>query len=219
MPTNSSYFRPLHRTAVLESIDVVNATTLADLTRPTPCAGWNLADLLSHMTVQHRGFAAAARGSGADPEVWQPESVRASVIADPARTYADAARDVLDAFAADGVSEATFALPDFGPGATFPGAVAMDFHFVDYVVHGWDVAATLGLPYELPDEVAAAVLPLAMFVPDGEYRSTDGAPFGPAVEGDGDDDLGRILRHLGRRPDWNQEYSTVTGAWSDHRNA
>jgi hypothetical protein len=58
-----------------------------------------------------------------------------------------------------------------------------------------------------------------MFVPDGEYRSTDGAPFGPAVEGDGDDDLGRILRHLGRRPDWNQEYSTVTGAWSDHRNA
>jgi len=96
----------------------------------------------------------------------------------------------------------TFALPDFGPGATFPGAVAMDFHFIDYVVHGWDVAATLGAPYALPDDVVAAALPLAMFVPDGDYRAIDGAPFGPAVEAAGTDDFERILRHLGRRPDW-----------------
>ena len=58
--------RPHHRTAVTASVDVVNAVTLDDLDRPTPCAGWNLADLLAHMTVQHYGFAAAARGNGAD---------------------------------------------------------------------------------------------------------------------------------------------------------
>lgn len=101
-------------------------------------AGWDLADLLTHMTAQHRGFAAAARGSGADPAIWQPEAVVAAIRTDPAGTYAAAAHDVLDAFAADD-SEATFALPDFGPGATFPGTMAMGFHFVDYVVHGWDV--------------------------------------------------------------------------------
>ena len=136
-------------------------------------------------------------------------------LADPAGTYADAARDVLEAFAADGTADATFALPDFGPGATFPGAVAMDFHFIDYLVHGWDVAATLGISYELPADVVDAALPLALFVPDGEFRASDGAPFGPAVGAEGSedvDDLGRILAHLGRQPGWTQAYSTVTGA-------
>jgi uncharacterized protein (TIGR03086 family) len=215
MHTKSGDSRPLHRIAVLNSIEIVNAVTPADLQRPTPCAGWNLLDLLAHMTVQHRGFAAAARGSGADPEAWQPDRVRGAVLADPAGTYADAARDALDSFAADGAAEATFALPDFGPGATFPGAVAMNFHFIDYVVHGWDVAATLGIRYELPADVAAAALPLALFVPDGDFRASDGAPFGPAVSADGlenVDDLGCILLHLGRHPDWTHEYSTVTGA-------
>ena len=202
MLTNSTDFRPHHRAAVLQSIDVVDAVRLHDLNRPTPCTGWKLVDLLVHMTVQHRGFAAAARGLGADADVWPTKNVRAAVVANPAGTYADAARDVLDAFSADGASEATFALPDFGPGATFPGAVAMDFHFIDYVVHGWDVAATLGIPYELPAEVVGAALPLALFVPDGDFRAIDGAPFGPAVDAESADDLERILRHLGRRPHW-----------------
>jgi len=209
MPTNTTYFRPLHQNAVLKTIDVVDTVRLQDLNRPTPCEGWTLLDLLAHMTVQHRGFAAAARGLGADEEVWRPVSMLASVTADPAGTYAAAARDVLEAFAADGTSEATFALPDFGPGATFPGAVAMDFHFIDYVVHGWDVAATLGAPYALPDDVVAAALPLAMFVPDGDYRAIDGAPFGPAVDA-GTNDLDRILAHLGRRPDWAADTARIT---------
>jgi uncharacterized protein (TIGR03086 family) len=201
MPTNTEYFRPLHHTAVQQTIDLVDTVAPKDLDRPTPCAGWTLLDLLAHMTVQHRGFAAAARGFGADEDTWRAESVRATVSTDPADTYAAAARDVLAAFAADGTAEATFALPEFGPGATFPGTVAMDFHFIDYVVHGWDVAAALGVPYELPAEVVTAAMPLALFVPDGDYRAIESAPFGPALDG-GTDDFGRILAHLGRRQDW-----------------
>lgn len=157
------------------------------------------------MTVQHRGFAAAARGLGADPDMWRVESVAAAVQADAARAYSQAAHDVLDAFAADGTPEAPLALPEFGEGAVFPGAMAMGFHFVDYVVHGWDVAASLGVPYELPVYVVDAVLPLALAVPDGDFRTADGAPFAPAVEAAGTDDLERMLRHLGRRPDWRAE--------------
>jgi uncharacterized protein (TIGR03086 family) len=212
MHTNTSDLLALHRTAVLASIDVVNTVGPDDLTRPTPCAGWNLVDLLAHMTVQHRGFAAAARGCGDDPEFWRPETVLASVTADPAGAYAAAAHDVLDAFAADGTPDVEFALPDFGPGAKVPGVMAMGFHFVDYVVHGWDVAAALGAPYELPADVLTAVLPLAMAVPDGEFREQAGAPFARSVAPEGTDDFTRILRHLGRRPDWDQAYSTVTGA-------
>ena len=202
MPTNIPENRLLHRIAVSQSIDVVDTVRKADLVRPTPCEGWDLLDLLAHMTVQHRGFAAAARGFGSDMDTWRVESVVDAVRADPGRAYSEAAHDVLDAFAADGTADAPFALPEFGEGAVFPGEMAMGFHFVDYVVHGWDVAASLGVPYELPAEVVTAVLPLAIAVPDGDFRTVEGAPFAAAVEPAGTDDFGRILRHLGRRPDW-----------------
>jgi uncharacterized protein (TIGR03086 family) len=195
--------RPLHRIAVMASVDVVSAVTPDDLSRVTPCAGWSLADLLTHMTVQHRGFAAAARGHGADPAIWQPDTVADAVAADPAGAYAAAATAVIDAFAGADVLDAAFALPEFGSGATFPGSMAIGFHFVDYVVHGWDVARTMGQPLELPVDVVAAALPLALAVPDGDFRAGDNAAFGPAIGStDQTSDLDRILAHLGRSPQW-----------------
>lgn len=202
--------RPAHRIAVTATMDIVSEITAADLDRPTPCAGWNLADLLTHMTVQHKGFAAAARGAGADLAVWEPATMAEAVRADPGGVYAAAAAEVLDEFAADGVLEATFALPEFGQDATVPGAMAIGFHFVDYVVHGWDVARSIGLPYTLPSEVIDAVQPLAFAVPDGEFRDMDNSPFARAVaHEDGEGDLDRILRHLGRSPDWRAEGVTA----------
>lgn len=193
--------RAPHRDAVRYSLELVAQVTPAELGAPTPCAGWDLGDLLIHMTVQHRGFAAAARGRGAEPAGWDPASVADAVRAQPARSYAAAAEDVLAAFAADGVLDAPFALPEFGTGAVFPGSLAIQFHFVDYVVHGWDVARALGVPFRLSDDVLAAAAPVALAVPDGDIRSTAGAPFAPALTGDGDT-LDRILRHLGRSPQW-----------------
>ncbi|WP_236735453.1 TIGR03086 family metal-binding protein [Mycolicibacterium peregrinum] len=204
MPTIGTDLRPLHRVAVLRSVEAVDAVRASDLDRPTPCAEWTLADLLAHMTVQHHGFAAAARGNGADEAVWKVETVADAVRADPVGTYAAAAHDVLDAFAADSVTESTFALPEFGPDATFPGALAIGFHFVDYAVHGWDVAAVLGAAYELPDDVVAALLPLVMAIPDGDLRDSAASPFDRAVNGSAATDFEKVLAHLGRRPDWRQ---------------
>ena len=188
---------------MLASVDVVSAVTADDLSKTTPCDGWRLADLLTHMTVQHRGFAAAARGHGADQAIWQPGTVAGAVAADPAGTYAAAATAVLEAFAGADVLDATFALPEFGSGATFPGAVAIGFHYVDYVVHGWDVARTMGRSFELPVDVVAAAMPLAFAVPDGDFRAGDNAVFGPAIPStEPTNDLDRILAYLGRSPEW-----------------
>lgn len=196
--------RTFHRVAVLRSIEAVDAVRTSDLNRPTPCAEWTLADLLAHMTVQHHGFAAAARGNGTDEAVWQVATVVDAVRADPAGTYAAAAHDVLDAFAADGITEATFALPEFGPDATFPGALAIGFHFVDYAVHGWDVAASMGMPYQLPDDAVTALLPLVMGIPDGDLRDSAASPFDRAVDAAAATDFEKVLLHLGRRPNWRQ---------------
>ena len=46
----------LHRRALGAVTDLLADLTPADLDRPTPCAGWDLRMLLTHMTVQHRGF-------------------------------------------------------------------------------------------------------------------------------------------------------------------
>jgi uncharacterized protein (TIGR03086 family) len=202
MLTNDD-IRPLHRAAVLASVDVVDEVTADDLRRATPCDGWNLSQLLAHMTVQHRGFAAAARGDGADLSRWDAATVADAVALDPAGTYATAAADVLDAFADDAALETSFALPEFGPNAVFPASQAIGFHFVDYVVHGWDVARALGAPFTLPADVIAAVLPLVLAVPDGDLRTLPGSPFAPAIAADeGGDDLDRALLHLGRSPSW-----------------
>jgi uncharacterized protein (TIGR03086 family) len=195
--------RSMHRVAVLASVDVVSAVTTDNLSRPTPCAGWNLADLLAHMTVQHRGFAAAAVGRGADPAVWDPATVADAVAADPAGTYAAAADAVLEAFAGPDVLNAGFALPELAPEGTFPGSMAIGFHLVDYVVHTWDVARTMGHSVELPGEVVTGALPLAFAVPDGDFRAGADAFFGPAVQQTEQvDDLDRILAYLGRSPEW-----------------
>jgi uncharacterized protein (TIGR03086 family) len=202
--------RPFHRVAVLNSIALVDAVRAADLDAPTPCAGWNLADLLAHMTAQHRGFAMAAKGFGDDADVWRADAVLGAITADAGGTYGDAARDVLAAFADGAALQASFALPDFGPNATFPGTIAIGFHFIDYVVHGWDVAESLGVAYTLPDDVFDAALPLALVVPDGDFREMPDAPFARAVDAPSATKLDQILRHLGRGPDWARECSTVT---------
>lgn len=181
----------------------MNAIRPEHLTRATPCAGWTLADLVVHMTAQHHGFAAAARGRGTDLDEWRTDRFVDAVAADPAGTYADAAHLALDAFATAGVGDAVFALPEFGPDVTVPGAMAMGFHFVDYVVHGWDVAVSLGMEFSLPADVVAAALPVAMSVPDGDERDARNSPFARAVPGrDGEGDFARLLRHLGRDPEY-----------------
>ncbi|WP_019928802.1 TIGR03086 family metal-binding protein [Nocardia sp. BMG111209] len=190
--------RALNRRAVDYSVVLVSRITAGDLGRSTPCAAWNLADLLSHMTVQHRGFAAAARGAGADPELWVPRPL----AADPVTDYAAAAAGVTAAYTEPGVLERDFDLPEIGPGVRIPGSIAVGFHLIDYVVHGWDVARTLGLEYRLDDALAEPALRIAEAVPNGDERLRPGAAFAPALPDNDATPLDRILTLLGRSPAW-----------------
>jgi uncharacterized protein (TIGR03086 family) len=109
---------------------------------------------------------------------------------------------VITAFAAAGVLAGEFVLPEISPTLRFPAAEAIGFHFVDYVVHGWDFARALGRGYDLDPDVLAAALPIARAVPDGERRRRPGAAFAPRVAASSGGPLGQIVALLGRRPDW-----------------
>ena len=50
----------LHRRALDAVTDLLAGLTPADLDRPSPCAGWDLRQLLAHMIGQNHGFADAA---------------------------------------------------------------------------------------------------------------------------------------------------------------
>jgi uncharacterized protein (TIGR03086 family) len=86
---------------------------------------------------------------------------------------------------------------------TFPGRQAIAFHLVDYVVHGWDVARSLGVGFEPEPEVLAVALKVAQAVPDGPGRLEPGSAFRPAVAAPGrENPLDQIVALLGRSPDW-----------------
>jgi uncharacterized protein (TIGR03086 family) len=181
------------------TVSLVKQAGLLDLDRPTPCAGWNLTDLLCHMTAQHYGWIAAAVGHGADLSVWQP----GPPVADPIGEYAEASRRVLEAFGTDGVLDREFALAEISPVLRFPAAQAISFHFIDYVVHGWDVARSLGVDYQPEPDLLAAALPVALAVPGGQARERDRAAFAPVVAVPAQAGLlDQIVATLGRSPSW-----------------
>lgn len=191
----------LDRRAVEVSRALVRRITADQLGLPTPCAGWDLGALLAHMTVQHHGFARAVAGERTDVTDWQP----AAPGDDPVAAYDTAADHVIAAFGAPGVTEGRAYLPEIRGGVTVPVPMAMSFHFVDYVVHSWDVAATLGVPVTFDDDVLAAALAVAEQVPDDEGSRGLGMAFAaalPTVPEAGT--LERVLTRLGRSPDWSR---------------
>jgi uncharacterized protein (TIGR03086 family) len=187
--------RDLDRRAVLDSAAFVRPLTTADLARPTPCEGWTMRDLVLHMAAQHRGFADSAAGGGMDLETWQPRVD----VADPVADYLASVDEVIEAFAAPGVLDRRFGLAEFGAEATFPAEQAIGFHLVDYVVHAWDVARTVGREYRPDDDVAEAALAVALAVPNGPERTRPGAAFRPGTDlGSDVPMIDRIVTYLGR---------------------
>ncbi len=189
----------LDRRAVEVSRALVRRITPDQWTLPTPCAEWDLAGLLAHMTVQHHGFARAVAGERTEVADWQPVPAPQN----PAGAYDAAVDRVVDSFAAPDAAGRQVYLPEIRGGVTVPGNVALGFHFVDYVVHSWDVAAALGVPVEFDEEVLAGALVVAGQVPvDGASRGP-GMAFGPVLVPSVDSSpLDRILTTLGRSPNW-----------------
>src|SRR5215211_150144 len=183
--------------AVQASIDLVARVSTDDLAKPTPCRAWTLYGLLAHMATQHYGFAAASRGDG-DEALWKLRSLGE----DPVKAYITSAEHVLAAFAEDGVVDRMFPLPEFGTDQPFPGHQAISFHFIDYVVHSWDVTKTLGTTVTFTPEVLEAALAVARIVPTGDLRLTPGSPFAPDLPWSGTDRLDQTVALLGRSPNW-----------------
>jgi uncharacterized protein (TIGR03086 family) len=189
----------LHRRAVEGIRPVLARIDPADLDRPTPCDGWDLRALLEHMTGQDHGFAAAVRAAHAGDEVdvsaFAPRPLGTSLTA--------GLDEVVAAFAAG--ADGLVLLPEFG--RRLPVPIVVQMHLIDTLVHGWDVAAALGVQADyvaqLDVEVVAAALAMSEQIPDDESREAPGASFAHAAPAPEDaDPWTRTLTLLGRDPAW-----------------
>jgi uncharacterized protein (TIGR03086 family) len=190
----------LHHRTLTVSRDLVSRVAPDALGAPTPCADWDLGELLAHMTGQNHGFAAAADGPVTTTEDFRPRSVGA----DPAGIYSASVDRVLAAVAAEGATDRPWHLAEFSPRQDFPGQSALGFHLIDYVAHGWDVARAIGTDPVFDDEVLTTAVRIAEQVPDDPARRVPGAAFAPRRSST-DPDAGLLptfLGLLGRDPAW-----------------
>jgi len=190
--------RPLDRRALLVTEEIVDRIRPDQLDLPTPCGEWRLRQLLGHLIGQNHGFADAADGKHTDLTDWADRDFGD----DPAGVFRASAARVAESFAQEGVLDREFWLPEVRGGMSFAAPTAIGFHFVDYVVHGWDVAVSIGVPAPFAPELLLAALPYARQVPEGASRRVAGAPFGPGLPTDSADPLDQLLATLGRSPSW-----------------
>jgi uncharacterized protein (TIGR03086 family) len=166
------------------------------LIRSTPCAGWSLRQLLEHMIGQNFGFASAVTSpDDLPPEAFASRPLTTSVTSD----WEDSARAVREAFWGADPGRAVL-LPEISAEQRIPVGLVVGFHLLDTVVHAWDVATSLGIPFRPDSELVTATLRIAEAVPDGPEARGPGRAFAARLETEATDAWGRVLALLGRTP-------------------
>src|SRR4051794_41656148 len=94
---------------------------------------------------------------------------------DPGSRYLESAEAVLAAWAEPGAMERRVHMP-FGD---IPASAAVSIHFLDIVVHGWDLARATGQDTAIDPDLAAEALDISEGLLSPELRDT--GVFGPAI--------------------------------------
>ena len=186
---------------VLDAAHVALRTTVgglkpADLELPTPCEQWNVVQVLQHAAGDQLAYASRITGGpGPTENPFEPSGrldQDGSTIVEPALlAAADAWRTVTDG------EEVATPLPQ----GRMPARLGAGACALDAAVHAWDVATATGQTSPLTNDLARELMTVAQSIVEplrayGAYAAALEPTHGP------DDDVARLLRYLGRRPDW-----------------
>ncbi|MFD0550192.1 TIGR03086 family metal-binding protein [Streptomyces rectiviolaceus] len=169
-----------------------------DWDRPTPCAEWNVTQVLQHAVGDQLGYASSLTGGpGPTENPFAPSGKLTDspeALLEPALTASAEAWATVD----EQVREVRVPLP---PG-TMTAALGVGACALDAAVHAWDIAVATGQPPPLGDELAGPLLAVARQIVE-PVRAFAFAPALEAEEGGPEKgDAAELLRYLGRRPDW-----------------
>jgi uncharacterized protein (TIGR03086 family) len=184
-------FGPATRTM----IRLVRGVADEQLTGPTPCEEYTVADLVDHIGGLTLAFTGAATktavggaGSGGSGDGSRLESGWRDRIAHDLDQHAEAWRD----------PAAYVGMTMAGP-IEMPGQDAASVALNEIVVHGWDLATALGHPFEIDDESVLACMRFAGPFSTPETADQRGDAFGAVISVPDDaPPLDRLLGMMGR---------------------
>ena len=159
----------------------------------TPCAGWDVRALVSHLAGQDlRNFLVSARGESAD---WQAP---ADEIGDDwAAVFRDRAESLRAAWRAADLDRLVA-----GPGGEAPLRFRADQQITELAAHDWDLAKATGQPTRLDPALAEHALRWSRQMLRPEFRGPDKA-FGLEVPVPEDAPAyDRLAGWFGRDPGW-----------------
>jgi uncharacterized protein (TIGR03086 family) len=174
--------------------DVLAKVSDDQLELPTPCEKLSLDELVAHIGGLALAFTAAA-GKEFGPLTDTPPTDGAEIDADWRTSYPQR----LSALAAAWQNPDAWQGMTRAGGVELPAVVMGSVALAEVVIHGWDVARSIGQPYGGdPATVQACLAHLAQF----DTAGTEGM-FGPAVKiADDAPALDRVIALSGRDPAW-----------------
>jgi uncharacterized protein (TIGR03086 family) len=165
----------------------MNGVVPALLSRPTPCAGWDLGDLVGHLNdgvcVLREGIDTRRIARHAPPDP-----------GDPVATFRFRAHELLGAWLASGIDDDPIAIGT----QPLPAVVVAGTGAVEIVVHAWDVAVACGMRRPIPPALATELLGICPLIASGAMRSALFAPPVPVPSNAIPSD--RLVAFLGRDP-------------------
>jgi len=185
-----------HRIGLLESMldktgDVVLAVNPDQHDLPTPCADFDVAELLEHIALWIQVFDSAVNNKelGFDPNDHH-------IAADWHRIIVDAAKSIVLGLKDHGVDRQMTMTS-----APMPGEFILNMLLMEYVGHSWDLTRACGIDTPHDELEAAAALAAATAIVLPEHRDSpmfaqafEVPPNAPAIE--------RFVAFLGRDPAW-----------------
>ncbi len=169
--------------------DLLANVTAAQLDQPTPCAQWNVGQLIDHMIGAQYWATAGLTGQT------MTETGEGASAGDFRATFAAASQTALAAFSEDGALAKTVN-PGFGD---MPAAALLGLAATDTFTHAWDLAKATGQGTNLAPELAEQLLEGSRHAIQPAFRSDTGELFRheqPAP--DGADAATRLAAFLGR---------------------
>jgi len=175
--------------AIAEFRTVLAAVTPAQVGDSTPCASFNVAQLVYHTIATQYMVVDALQGK---PFNTTPVEVAPSV---QSATFDRAAADAVAELERDGAMEQRVTLP-FG---SFSGAELMGLGILDTFQHAWDLAKATGQDTDLAPAMAEALMAPAVAHMAHAPRGEEPAPYGPEQPAPADATAAdRLAAFLGR---------------------
>ena len=169
----------------------VEAIGSADLSRPTPCADYEVRTLLAHLVAVLRKLTMV----GQDGDMAQVTDPADDLGDDWADMFHRARADFHQVWAPDSRLGTSYALP----WGRMTGSELLDSYAHEFTVHAWDLSRVTGRGNELDPVLAEAALDWYSRNVPAEDRS-EGGPFAPPVAVAKDADAyTRLAGFLGRR--------------------